>query len=67
MLRACKLPAKISWGKRLTHAGTEEYKSVQYGKMMFLLSSCAGTRIKEVCSFRSAQEEKRGKLEIPMA
>lgn len=65
MLRACKLPAEISWGKRLTHAGTEEYKSVQYGKMMFLLSSCGGTRIKEVC--RSAQEEKQGKLEIPMA
>lgn len=66
MCRACKLPAEISCGKSLTHAGTEEYKSVQYGKMLFLLSSCGGNRIKEVCSSRSAQEE-QGKLEMPMA
>lgn len=60
--QARKLPAAISCRNSLKHAGTDEYRSVQYGKIMFLLSSCTENRIKESereigrkrerCSFR---------------
>lgn len=59
MHRARKLPAEISCRNSQKHAGTDEYRSVQCGKIMFL-SSCTQNRIKETetggkrerCSFR---------------
>lgn len=56
--RARKLPAEISCRNSLKHAALDEYRSVQCGRIMFLLSPRTEDRIKE----RERDREKEGEM-----
>lgn len=58
MCWARKSPAEISCRNSLKHAGTDEYRSVQCGKIMFLLPSYTENRIKERETERERDRER---------